>query len=143
MANRPKAVNENSLHTMQANRPEGTGPELALRAALREAGLRGYRVNLRGVPGRPDIAFLRARLAVFVHGCFWHRCPHCSPPMPKRNAVFWREKLEGNVARDERTRVRLEGLGWTVLEFWECEVERSRHDCALRVQRWIAEWRER
>lgn len=59
MANQPQAVKLNVLHAMQANRPESTGPERALRAALRVAGLRGYRLNLRGVPGRPDVAFLQ------------------------------------------------------------------------------------
>lgn len=140
MATRPRAVNLNALNTMRANRPEGTGPELALRAALRAAGVRGYRLNLRGVPGRPDVAFIRPKLAVFVHGCFWHRCPTCDPQLPKRHGKFWREKLDANVERDERTRERLERLGWSVLEFWECEVELDVKRCVERVQRWMAAW---
>lgn len=142
MGKSPKSVNLNALRTMQANRPEGTGPELALRAALRAAGLRGYRLNLRGVPGRPDVAFVRVKLAVFVHGCFWHRCPTCDPQLPKRHGKFWRKKLDANVERDERTRKRLERLGWSLLEFWECEIERDVNKCALRVQRWMADWAE-
>lgn len=142
MAIRPRAVDKNALHTMRANRSEGTGPELALRSALRAAGLKGYRVNLKGVPGRPDVAFVRARLAIFVHGCFWHRCRLCNPPLPKRHARFWRDKLAANVERDERTRTRLEQLGWTTVEFWECEVMSAPRLCADRVHRWMAAWRE-
>src|SRR5262245_2951616 len=67
---KPAAVNLNALHTMQANGPHGTGPELALRRAIRQAGLRGYRLNLQGIPGKPDVAFTRFKLAIFVHGCF-------------------------------------------------------------------------
>ena len=139
---RPSAVSLNSLNTMQATRGSGTGPELALRSALRAAGLCGYRVNMKGVSGRPDVAFIRAKLAVFVHGCFWHRCPSCKPRPPKRNEAFWRAKFEANVERDERTRDRLEKEGWSVLEFWECEIERSAVRCAVRVQRWMADWHE-
>jgi len=134
---RPSAVSLNSLHTMQATKSGGTGPEIRLRAALRAAGLRGYRVNLKGVPGRPDIAFPRYKLAVFVHGCFWHRCPYCQPPMPKRNRAFWRQKFEENAERDERTRTRLERAGWTVLELQECEVEGDLRKCVTKVQRAI------
>src|SRR5262249_8203047 len=105
--------------------PSGTGPELALRRALSNAGLKGYRVNLAGVPGRPDIAFTRYKLALFVHGCFWHRCPVCNPPAPKRHYRFWRDKFKATIERDERTRLRLERLGWSPLEFWECEVEKA------------------
>lgn len=138
----PKASTLNARNTMRTTRTSGTGPELAFRSALRSAGLRGYRVNLSGIPGRPDVAFTRHKLAIFVHGCFWHRCPECGPVYPKRNAGFWREKLESNVVRDERARNRLERLGWTVLELWECEVSRDAIQCAVRVQRWIAEWAE-
>jgi len=123
---------------MQANRPSGTRPELALRRALIRSGLRGYRLNLAGVPGRPDIAFTKTKLAIFVHGCFWHRCPLCRPPMPKRNRRFWELKFHENAERDERTRNRLHQLGWATLEFWECEVAGDADRCALRVARWLA-----
>lgn len=123
---------------MRANRRRNTGPELALRAALRAAGLLGYRVDLKGVPGRPDIAFTRHKLAVFVHGCFWHRCPSCRLELPKSNRAFWRHKFEANQERDERKRLGLEAIGWGVLEIWECEIERDLARCVARVERAIA-----
>jgi DNA mismatch endonuclease (patch repair protein) len=97
-----------------------TTPELALRRALHLRGHR-YRVGLR-VPGHPrrtiDIAFTRRRIAVFVDGCFWHRCPDHYVPV-KNNAPWWAEKLQANVRRDEETTRLLEDLGWVVLRIWE------------------------
>ncbi len=131
----PMAGSAGRRRIMQSIRSRDTAPELALRIALRAAGARGYRLGLRTAPGRPDIAFLRHKLAVFVHGCFWHRCPHCNLKPPKANAAFWRRKFELNAERDERKRRQLEGLGWEVLEIWECEVNASAADCAQRVKR--------
>lgn len=94
-----------------------SGPELALRSELHRRGLR-FRVNHPGLPGRPDIVFTRARLAVFVDGCFWHQCPqHCV--MPKNNRSWWEQKLRGNVERDRRKDAGLTELGWTVVHVWE------------------------
>lgn len=119
---------------MQGNRRKDTEPELLLRAALGSMGVRGYSLDLKDLPGRPDIAFTRWRLAVLVHGCFWHRCPHCRPALPKRHRAFWKRKFELNAERDERKRRQLEAAGWEVLEFWECEVRRNAGDCARRVK---------
>lgn len=99
-----------------------TSPERLLRHALFSLGLR-YRVQYP-VPGTPrrtiDIAFPRARVAVFVDGCFWHACPvHAVPP--KHNAEWWASKLASNVKRDAGTTALLEAQGWTVLRFWEHE----------------------
>ncbi|MEU7152767.1 very short patch repair endonuclease [Streptomyces sp. NPDC045456] len=100
-----------------------TKPELALRRLLYTAGLR-YRLQRR-VPGMTrrtiDIAFPGLRIAVFVDGCFWHGCPEHAT-LPKANAQWWRDKLEGNVVRDAETTAHLESAGWTVLRFWEHEV---------------------
>src|SRR6185503_18520252 len=94
-------VSESIRRTMQSNRSRDTGPELALRHALWRAGLRGYRLNVRSLPGSPDIVYGRVRLAVFVHGCFWHGCASCANYRPpKKNARFWREKLAENQLRD-------------------------------------------
>lgn len=104
-------------------RGRNTSPELAVRRAVHAAGLR-YRLHARDLPGRPDLVFRSRRLAVFVHGCFWHQHPDPScklARMPKSKLEFWRPKLEGNRARDLRTRGELEALGWLVLEVWECE----------------------
>jgi DNA mismatch endonuclease (patch repair protein) len=109
---------------MQGNRAKNTKPELVLRRALWRTGIRGYRVNVRKLPGTPDIAFIRRRIAVFVHGCFWHGCPHCnSYRLPKTNTEFWRQKLEENVRRDERANEALVKLGFSVILIWECQVE--------------------
>ncbi|CAN5416815.1 DNA mismatch endonuclease Vsr [soil metagenome] len=111
---------------MRANRSRDTGPELRLRRALWAAGLRGYRVARKGLPGRPDIVFGPSKLAIFVHGCFWHRCPHC--PLrsePKTNAAYWQAKFEGNVERDKRQKAELESLGWRVMVIWECQLRKE------------------
>lgn len=99
-----------------------TRPELQLRRALHRRGLR-YRVQFR-VPGMPrrrvDVAFTRARVAVFVDGCFWHSCPeHCV--VPKANRDWWLWKFEVNRRRDQDTDQRLATLGWTVVRAWEHE----------------------
>lgn len=107
---------------MQANRARDTGPERKLRVALRAAGMPGYRLNWRGAVGRPDIAFPGRRVAIFVHGCYWHHCPRCHPNLPKSNPEFWARKFELNRERDARKRLQLEGLGWHVHEVWECDI---------------------
>lgn len=107
---------------MRANRRRDTSPELMLRSALHHRGLR-YRVDhpVR-VPGtrliRPDIVFTRARLAIFVDGCFWHSCPEHGT-LPKTNLAYWGPKLAGNVERDERITLALKRGGWRVLRIWE------------------------
>ena len=92
-------------------------PEVRLRRELHSRGLR-FRVNLRGLPGTPDIAFTRAKIAVFVDGCFWHRCPEHGV-LPKANRDWWREKLDRNVERDRRKDGELEDLGWFSIHVWE------------------------
>ena len=104
-------------------------PELRLREELHRLGLR-YRIQLRGLPGTPDIAFTRARIAVFVDGCFWHRCPEHGVT-PKSNRDWWKAKLDGNVARDRRNDLALTGLGWLPFRIWEHE---DPVEAALRVE---------
>ncbi|PWU59457.1 very short patch repair endonuclease [Micromonospora globispora] len=104
---------------MKRMRRASTKPELLIRREVHRRGLR-FRVNHPDLPGRPDIAFTRARLAVFVDGCFWHRCPeHCV--MPKNNGEWWEAKLRRNVERDREKDAALLGLGWQVRHFWEHE----------------------
>jgi DNA mismatch endonuclease (patch repair protein) len=107
---------------MLANIGRGTSPEVALRQALRAAGARGYRLNLRTEGIRPDIVFTRHRVAVFVHGCFWHRCPTCRYPLPRSHREFWTAKFRRNRQRDKLKRALLERASWRVIEIWEHEL---------------------
>ena len=105
---------------MRRQRRKDTGPEIQLRRALHRLGYR-FRVNYP-VPERRrrtiDIAFTRAKVAVFVNGCFWHACPEHGS-WPQANSVWWREKLTKNSARDTDTDECLEAAGWTVVRVWE------------------------
>lgn len=108
---------------MRSNRRTDTGPERELRSALHRAGLRfrkDYRVNLPGMRVRVDVAFPRQKLAVFVDGCFWHRCPQHATD-PKINSDFWERKLRQNAERDREVNATLGAAGWTVLRIWEHE----------------------
>jgi DNA mismatch endonuclease (patch repair protein) len=107
---------------MRANRARDTTPEKRLRAALRAAGMGGYRLNWRKAPGRPDIAYPGRRVAIFVHGCFWHHCLRCYPSLPKSHQDFWARKFELNRERDARKRSVLEAGGWQVIEVKECDI---------------------
>lgn len=100
-----------------------TKPEMRVRRAVHAAGLR-YRLHAKDLPGRPDIVLRSRRIALFVHGCFWHQHPDPScklARMPKSKLDFWRPKLEGNRVRDVKVRQALEALGWSVIEVWECQ----------------------
>ena len=111
--------------TMSRIRAKHTGPELLVRKALREHGLTGYRLHYAKAPGRPDIAFVGRKVAVFVHGCFWHGCPHCQPRRPKTHTGFWNTKLDRNSERDAEKVKALKQAGWTVITLWECRVRKS------------------
>jgi DNA mismatch endonuclease (patch repair protein) len=104
-------------------RQSNTEPEVRVRSRLHARGLR-FRKHLRIGTGRsaprPDIAFTRQKVAVFIDGCFWHQCPEHAT-MPKANRDFWEPKLRRNVERDLENNVALESMGWTVLRFWEHE----------------------
>lgn len=107
---------------MSLIRSSNTNPELVLRRALHRLGLR-YRLRNTQLPGKPDIAFPRLKVAIFVHGCFWHRHENCKVAnMPKSNTAFWQEKFDRNVARDQRNEGALKSMGWRVETVWECEL---------------------
>ena len=124
----PHEVSEATRHVMQANRSKNTSPELLVRRKLREAGLPGYRLHWKKAAGRPDVCYPGRKVAVFVNGCYWHRCPHCALPMPKSNVAFWSDKFARNRARDERNHRALVEDGWTVLVVWECRLKGARLD---------------
>lgn len=135
----PIPADERTSELMSRVRGRDTGPELHLRQALRAAGLRGYRLHYGHAPGRPDVAFVKHKVAVFVHGCFWHGCPHCRPQRPKSNRTFWRVKLERNQARDRRKAGQLRRAGWSVITIWECRLRQRPTVQLARVQRALGE----
>ena len=85
----------------------------------------GYRVAWKKAPGSPDIAYPGRKIAIFVNGCFWHRCPHCAPSLPKRNSDFWRHKFARNEERDARKVRELEDAGWATIR----RLEMPTQDC--------------
>lgn len=122
---------EQRRRIMRAVRGRDTRPELALRRALREHGEAGYRLHHKSVLGRPDVAFIGLKVAVFVDGAFWHGRP--DRWHPELASQFWRTKIEGNIARDVTVTETLTGLGWLVLRFWDDEVMADPAGCASRV----------
>lgn len=113
---------------MVGNRKRDTRPERALRSALHCRGLR-YRLHTRPTEARcqVDIVFPSARVAVFVDGCFWHRCPEHGV-RPRTNSDYWDAKIARNLARDRRNDAELEAAGWTVVRVWEHEVPEEAAD---------------
>ena len=112
---------ETRSRMMSSVRGRDTAPERAVRSALFTEGYR-YRLHRRDLPGSPDIVLPRHRLAVFVHGCFWHghECPKGRRPIS--NVDFWNAKLDRNMVRDSENRSGLEVVGWTVAVEWECAI---------------------
>jgi DNA mismatch endonuclease, patch repair protein len=124
---------------MRRIKAKDTGPELAVRAMLRDLGVR-YRLHAQELPGKPDIVRRRDKRAVFVHGCFWHmhsRAACLDSRLPKSNAGYWRAKLERNAARDASHRAALRKLGWRVLIVWDCQL-RSPAQVRARLRRFLA-----
>jgi DNA mismatch endonuclease, patch repair protein len=101
-------------------RSTGTAPELEVRRSLTRAGIR-YRLHDSRLPGRPDLAIHRAKIAIFVDGCFWHGCPvHYNRPHVRQS--YWDTKVKSNRARRARVLESLSAMGWRSYELWECEV---------------------
>ncbi len=114
---------EKRSSVMRQVKGQGTSPELKVRRILTGMGLR-YRLHRKDLPGAPDIVLPGRKLAVFVHGCFWHGhdCAR-GARVPKQNRPYWTDKIGRNRARDERVCAELEGMGWTPVVVWECELK--------------------
>ena len=114
---------EKRSSVMRQVKGRNTTPELKVRRVLWGLGLR-YRLHRRELPGAPDIVLPGRKLALFVHGCFWHGhdCAR-GARVPKQNRDYWTGKVGGNRSRDERTRAELQALGWTPIVIWECELK--------------------
>ncbi len=112
---------EKRSEVMRAVRSRNTSPELAVRRCAHAMGLR-FRLHRAALPGSPDLVFPSRRVALFVHGCFWHghACAR-GARMPATNAEYWRAKIARNIARDARNAEALALLGWDQSVIWECE----------------------
>lgn len=119
---------------MSAVKSKNTRPEMALRRALWSRGLR-YRVNVKSLPGKPDIVFTKVKIAVFCDGDFWHGHNWVIRGLPsldaelERYSQFWRDKITGNIKRDEENTARLKSDGWLVLRFWESDIKADVTKC--------------
>ncbi|MBC2593748.1 DNA mismatch endonuclease Vsr [Ruficoccus amylovorans] len=110
--------------------------EERLRKLLVKNGISGWRRHLHSLPGKPDFTFPKQRVCIFVHGCFWHGCPHCYKP-PKTNKRFWREKIAYNKKKDRRDARQLRERGYSVLTVWECKL-RNEDAIARRIKRFVS-----
>lgn len=100
-----------------------TFPEKTVRSILHANGFR-FRIHRKDLPGKPDIVLPKFRTVVFVHGCFWHKCPHCkSGRLPKSNLSYWEPKLRKNQERDENNSLQLKKIGWNVITIWTCQTD--------------------
>jgi DNA mismatch endonuclease, patch repair protein len=125
----PVPLNDHVRKQMRTMPRRDTGVEVAVRRELHRLGLR-FRVQVRALPGNPDVAFTRAKVAIFVDGCFWHRCP-THGTAPKNNGSWWAAKLDENVARDRRKDEQLREMGWLPVHIWEHD---DPVDSALRIR---------
>lgn len=113
---------EQRSHCMAAIKGKDTKPEMIVRKYLFSRGLR-FRVQVRKLPGTPDIVLPKYRTAIFVNGCFWHGHEGCKYfRLPKSNIEFWKEKIERNIERDKESMRALLGQGWKVIRVWECDL---------------------
>jgi len=121
-----RMTREQRHNCMSRIRSDNTKPEIALRKELFRAGFR-YRINVKGLPGRPDIVLPRYKTCIFVNGCFWHAHKGCGKyVLPKTHVEFWETKAANNRERDLRNYRDLEALDWRVITVWECELSRDK-----------------
>ena len=108
---------------MAAIKGKDTKPEMIVRKYLFSRGLR-FRIQVKKLPGNPDIVLPKYQAVIFVNGCFWHRHEGCKYfRLPQSNVEFWKDKIERNVLRDMRNEDELKALGWHVFRIWECEIK--------------------
>jgi DNA mismatch endonuclease, patch repair protein len=114
---------EQRKYNMSRIRGKNTGPEVKLRKMLFAEGIRGYRIHYN-LPGKPDIVFTKKKIAIFVDGCFWHKCPVCFQE-PETRKEFWMKKIQSNVERAKKVNEQLRIDGWTVIRIWEHEIRKD------------------
>ena len=126
---------EQRSRNMSRIRSKNTRPEIAVRKYLFSRGYR-YRVNYN-ITGKPDIVFPKKKIAIFIHGCFWHLHGCKYSTMPKTNKQFWENKLNRNKIRDKIVESRLNDEGWNIYTVWECELKDNRERCLERLADYI------
>jgi DNA mismatch endonuclease, patch repair protein len=124
---------EQRKKNMSHIRGKNTRPEIKLRKLLWSQNIRGYRIHYN-LPGKPDIVFIKKKIAIFIDGCFWHKCP-LDFQEPETRKEFWMKKINSNVERDERTTKSLQEDGWKVLRFWEHDVRKKPEDVVEKIFR--------
>jgi len=128
-------TSETTYKIMSAIKSKNTSPEITLRRVLWARGLR-YQVNVKALPGKPDIVFTRARIVVFCDGDFWHGHNWAIRGLPslavelEKYSQFWRDKICGNIIRDKKNTDKLLSDGWIVIRFWESDIKANPQLCA-------------
>ena len=122
---------EQRKFNMSRIRGKDTGPEVKLRKLLFANGFRGYRIHYN-LPGKPDIVFVKKKIAIFVDGCFWHKCPVCFQE-PATRKEFWMKKIQSNVKRDEKVNELLKNDEWNVIRFWEHDVRKKPDEIVKKI----------
>jgi DNA mismatch endonuclease, patch repair protein len=133
----PIPENESTSRLMSKIKGRNTNPELYIRRELWQKRIRGYRLHWKKAPGTPDISFPGKKIAIFINGCFWHRCPNCKPPMPKSHSNFWFNKFQKNVDRDKIKIQQLNENGWRTITLWECQIMTDINSCTERIKNCI------
>lgn len=124
---------EQRTFNMSKIRGKNTGPEIKLRKLLWSQGIRGYRIHYN-LPGKPDIVFTKKKIAIFIDGCFWHKCPVCFQ-VPETRKEFWIKKIYSNVERDKKVNKQLKAEGWTVMRFWEHDIRKKPDNVIKKIKK--------
>ncbi len=124
---------------MSKIRSRNTKPEIFVRSMLHRMGYR-FRLNRKDIFGHPDIVLPKRRIAIFVHGCFWHGHQNCpKSKLPSTNTEFWASKISGNIERDRLVKNTLIELGWRVLVIWQCSMKNKEKQAELssKIKKWV------
>ena len=116
---------------MSRIRGKNTKPEVKLRKLLYAEKIRGYRIHYN-LPGKPDIVFTKKKIAIFIDGCFWHKCPVCFQE-PETRKDFWMKKIQSNIERDKKVNRQLKKDGWKVIRIWEHEIRKEPEKTMKRI----------
>jgi DNA mismatch endonuclease (patch repair protein) len=122
---------EQRTYNMSRIRGKNTGPEVRLRKLVFAQGVRGYRIHYN-LPGKPDIVFTKKKIAIFIDGCFWHKCPVCFQE-PETRKEFWMKKIQSNTDRDKKVDEQLISDGWTIIRIWEHEIKKEPENAVKKI----------